>query len=491
MDSWVADTYGWVHSPRNIGDWRSLLNRYGEEEASPLAEIFAVARSNRCQTVIEENRYVDPDYRSEYSEFWSKRFEGRPAFSRRLHFFATRIPDGEIHRLRSDRAAYLGYAVLKPVGKPDGSGRVGRTVLVPPRRLRKARLVLATDHVSLFGTRLTVRGAPFYQQDGEFLRCAHAAVWMCHYHAHLRDLVARQPTARLAAFCPAGVSEERDLPSPGLSLSQIQTIFAETGQPALFYGLRKMPDVEGIRSPPELDEEEETREPGLWDTRLFSVVCRYLNAGFPVMIGSEDHAFVIFGWYREGGRIRFVVADDQIGPYQVIGSPFTHKHAPWQCLMVPLPPKVYLTGEAAESAAQVLLRATGSKKGTLPEWEQLVRRIEDGQISFRTFLRSNHEYKAAVGGQRRGEETTRALRLARLSHWVWVVEAHDRMAREGGRPSVLAECVFDSTSGDKEPKLSALSLPGLSIVVPPDDGKPESQYGPTDRWRSQLDLAEA
>ena len=39
--------------------------------------------------------------------------------------------------------------------------------------------------------------------------------------------------------------------------------------------------------------------PGAWDTRLFSIICRYLNSGFPVLVGTTNHAFTLVGWYRE------------------------------------------------------------------------------------------------------------------------------------------------------------------------------------------------
>lgn len=484
MEPWVADTHGWIHLPDSDADWTALLERYQAGAKDPLARVFAVARANRCLTVFEENRYVDPDFRSEYSEFWSRRFAGTPAFTRRLHFFRRRLDEWGLHRLPG-RPGYLGYAVLKPIGAPSGNGRVGRTMLVPPPRLKKATMALATDQVSLFGQELTVEGFPFYEQDGEFLRCAHVASWMCHYHAHLRKRVGRQVTARLASLSPPGMSEERDLPSPGLTLSQIQAIFAETGQPALFYGLRKMPDVEGVAVPPTDDD----RHPGYWDTRVFGVICRYINAGFPVMVGSENHAFVIFGWYRRGARIHFVACDDQWGPYQIVNSPFNDSRAPWQCLMVPLPPKVYLTAESAENAAHTVIQATGARRGALTEWVDLAKRLTSKEVSLRTFLRSNHEYKNALGRQGRGDDARRVLSLARLPHWVWVVEAHDRSRRSCGKPSVLAELVFDSTSNDTEPVQSALSIPDLVTAFSPEGGESISVNGPREPWKSQLSAA--
>jgi hypothetical protein len=483
---WVApDTSAWVHHPASAADWEVLRDRFEATAVAPLARVLDVAKANRCRTVIEENRYVDPDFRSEYTAFWADRFRAPRPFTRRLHFFKKSIAEEKMHQLPAD-PGYLGYCVVKPLPV----GRVGRTVLAPPPRLlKKARLALTTDEISLFGRPLSVTGAPFCEQDGEFLRCAHAASWMAHYHAACRGSVGRHLTAQLVDLSPTSVWHERALPSPGLTLNQIQAVFASTGQPALFYGLSKMPEVQGVDNPtPKYWDpaKKKMKHPGLWDTRIFSVLCRYLNAGFPAIITTENHAFTAVGWFREGKRIRFVVCDDQWGPYETVTSPFTDRRAPWTGFMIPLPPKVYLTGEMAESTAHYRARSYGAVSNAPPEWVQLKEGIEQNDVSLRTFLRSNLGYKSALKAQGRDDAITRMLQLARLPHWVWVVELHDRDSRRRGKKSVLAEFVFDSTSSDDRPGLDLLSLPGATMSYPPDGGKGDLETTVPKPWRSQL-----
>jgi hypothetical protein len=326
-----------------------------------------------------------------------------------------------------ESAGYLGYSTLKPIMP----GRVGRTMMIPPPRLTKATLTMANDKISLFGSSFEVTGSPFFEQDTEYLVCAHAAAWMCHYHATLvRGLVGRRNAAELVGLAPA-IYHERALPSPGLRLNQLQAVFGATGQSAIFYGIGALPTVEGVETPiPKFDPAGHLRDAGYWDTRLFSVICPYLNAGFPVMVATTDHAFVIVAWYRDGKRIRFVACDDTNGPYEVITSPFTDAPAPWQAIIVPLPPKVYLSGEMAESTTHMQIRAYARSPMAVPSWQDLASRLTAGtDIGLRTFLRSNVAYKCVLPEQDRGDEAVRALRLARLPHWVWVVEAHDRNAR--------------------------------------------------------------
>jgi hypothetical protein len=486
LASWVDNnTHGWVFHPSNSADWRSLSGQCG---GGPKFEgVLAVARSNRARTVVVENRYVDADFRSNFSTFWSKRFDTVPQFCRRVHFFRRALRDEQLHQLPAD-PGYLGYSVLRP--GPHADGHIGRTVLVPPASLRLATLATIDDEVSLFGNRLAVNGAPFSEQDGEYLRCAHAAIWACHYGAFRRGLVGRQLTSDLVALTPALLSAVRALPSPGMTLEQVQAVFAATGQPALLYWLNKMPRVPGVEEP-RPSARQALRPHGFWDTRLFSVICRYLNSGFPVMIANATHAFVLVGWLRRGKRIRFVACDDQQRPYEVINSPFTDTRAPWLAMMIPLPPKVYLSGEMAETWGHRTFRELGAASGVTKAWGDLNQALATTpkDASLRTFLRDARDYKSRLTDQDRDAGVVRELRLARLPHYVWVVEAHDRTARDAGKPSVIAEILFDPNSSDhlnRRPRSDAVSMPGLTVVTPPDGGKPVPVRYSERPWGSQL-----
>ena len=487
---WVdPDSFGSLHHPVTDDDWQSLVAVSGG--GALFGTVLDVVRRNRCRTVVVENRYVDADFRSDFSAFWSKRFDAGPAFARRVHFFRARIPEERLHRLPAT-PGYLGYSVIRP--SPYADGRIGRTVLAPPPRFRGATLALLQDEVSLFGNRLEVMGVPYSEQDGEFLRCAHAAIWACHYSAHRRGLVGRRLTAELVRMTPVGVSRFRSLPSPGMTLEQVQAVFDAAGQPALFYGLSQMPRVPGVENPGGIQDERGIPiHAGYWDTRLFSVICRYLNSGFPVMVANHNHAWVLGGWFTQRGQIKFVAFDDQRGPYQVIDSPFTDERAPWMAIMVPLPPKVYMSGEMAETWGHKSFRSLGSAPGVPPSWRELSDKlgITPKGISLRTFLMDSSQYKESVLSQGRHEDVVRALRLSRLPHYVWVVEAHDRDRRDARQPAVVAEAVFDPDSSDHEhrfPRRDVISMPPLTLITPPEGGKPVPVMASDTVWKSHLPL---
>lgn len=488
--SWVdPDTHGWVRHPISDDDWDELAADYGGDVAvsAPFKRIVEVVRENGCETVVVENRYVDLDYRSEYAAFWAHRFRSPPPFTRRLHFFATVLNDDQLHALPKEAAeAYLGYVVCRPVPL----GAVGRTVLRPPASMEPSVTTAVEDEVTLFGKRLTVRGAPFCQQDTEFIRCAHAAAWMCHYTAFRRSLVGRRPTATFSGLAPPLLSVHRPLPSKGLTPRQVQAIFSAMDQPALTLDFDDLPRVPGVPDPtPQSDPDGKPLPGGLWDTRMISIICRYVNSGFPVFIGTTNHAFTVVGWTREGGEIRFFINDDARGPYLRVDSPLTDApRKPWQLMMVPLPPKVYLSGEMAETIAYATLTSLGAATGASALMTDLATGLGSGSVKLRTYLEDGSDYKRGLSDRGLEEETRKALRLARLPHYVWVVEAHDTKRCQPGNPCVVAEAVFDSTSHDQRPRYDALIGPGFAATFPP-GGKPVRLATGQECWGSHLDRA--
>ena len=477
---WVdPNAHGWLKQPGGEAGWDSLLAEYGGAYPNPLAQIFNVVRAGGCRSVVIENRYVDVDYRSEYSAFWSRKFENIPAFALRFHFFEANLEEDGLHRL-SEADGYLGYSVIRPVAH----GRVGRTVLKRPPELAAATLTSVSETVSLFGCQLTVEGVPFCQQDIEYLRCAQAAAWICHYVSHRKGLVGRASTAAIVDATPSVLSQDRPLPSPGMNLNQLQAVFGDLGQPALLYSLSNMPKVRGVPDPePKLDGKKRPLPPGRWDKRIFSVICRYLNSGFPVLIAGQGHAFVLVGWMRDGERVKFVACDDQIGPYEVINDPFEHYRAPWEHMMIPLPPKVFLSGESAESRAFQDFRAVAAtSQGLGPMADAL----SQGQLQLRSILKKGRDFKDRVSDHIVSDDVLRALRFARLPNWVWMVEAHDVSLCRSGKPCVFAAALYDPTSFDLSPRLDVLSVPGGVGVYPPDQGVPVLREGGAAPWSTML-----
>lgn len=472
----AAESYGRaafvLHpDPEANSHWSSLAEVIGadatEESMGPVKAVLACVRARACACIVVERKYVDPDFRSDYSAFWSRRFADRGWSTVRLHFFSSRFGAESLTRLDPTTVGYLGYMVVRPTAL----GCVGRTVIAPTPIAARARLTYVVDRVNLFGNQLKVVGVPFCQQDGEMLRCAHVAAWICHYVAYSRGIVPRRLTADLDRS--RRDSRHRMWPSSGLVAEQLQATLSDLGTPALFLDIDDLPKLPAGYRP--------ARHPftGPRREQILRTVCTYLNSGFPVIVlTATGHAMTLVGWEKLGkDAVRLIAADDQIGPYEVIDDPLSddkqgpHRGA-WTALMIPLPPKAYLTGAASETrvrqvveAQAELERLAGNVSGELGALAARLTKLR-GSISVRARLIESNRYKDAVLRQGRSDDVCRLLRIAHLPLWVWIVELHDRARRDESplnTPCVLAEVVLDSTSHSDDPTVCLFSTPSDSL----------------------------
>ena len=431
----------------------------------PFERCLEVARRSGARAAVIETRYIDIDYRSEYSYFYSRAFAEVPDSTHRIHFFAAEVNIDGIHDLPPEvRDRYLGYVILRP----SPLGRVGRTVLVPPPEMRDCVQAAVRDRVHFFGQELWVEGVPFAQQDARLGRCAQMAAWVCHYTAHLRGDVARHPMADFSILADPNVATGRPVPSQGLTGLQLSNLMREFDLPPIVYQVGHLP-VSGQEPPTPPHQPED--DPGTWDTRTIAVVCRYLNSSYPVLVGTREHAFVLVG-YRRVSRdnrpwIDFVRHDDQRGPYLWVRNmlrdvdPDTgDQYSPWQILIAPVPEKLWLAPEAAERIGREYLMTYDLLEGA----EHLKELSEAGRLTFRTVAMSSALYKSRSGDRGLDSASLRELRLARFSRLIWMVEAVDRDARSNKDPSVLGEVLFDSTSSDLGPNVLAIRVPGALLV---------------------------
>jgi len=477
-------------------EWQTLAARYPSRNGEPLRRCLEVARSNGALSVVIETRYMDPDYRSEYAALYARTFASQPDTAVRLHFFKAPLAADQLWQLPLDHG-YLGYLIIRPTEL----GRVGRSMLVPPPGLEDAALTAVDERVHFFGQTLSVRGVPFMQQDAQLDRCAHAAAWVCHYSAFRRGMVARRPIAAFNLMADLSLGRSRSIPSDGLTAGQLVELFRVFDLPARLYEIGALPPI--IPAPPgappdpvpKTDANGQVLPGGMWDTRLFGTVCRYLNSGLPVLVATKDHAFVLCGYRRrpranDRDWIEFIRQDDQRGPYLNVDNVFNdsaasgHSYGPWRILIVPLPEKLWLPPEPAEGVGSRLMErvATVNVKA-VPDAKTLLDIIASGTIAFRTYATAANDFKEKCLG-RLPNELTREYRLARFSRLIWVVEAIDKAARDRGEGShVLGEAIFDATSSEYAPAPLAVHVPGLAWLVSTTGSLREVRCAP-DRYSS-------
>ncbi len=264
---------------------------------------------------------------------------------------------------------------------------------------------------------------------------------------------------------------------------QLSDLFRNLDLPAEFYLLGQLPPTRIPWQPPDPVPANEGDPGGLWDTRVIAVMCRYLTSGYPVLVGTTDHAFVICGWERQpnSNMITFIRHDDQRGPYLPVGNVFDdidpatgYRYGPWRTLHVPLPSKLWLPPEPAERIGGIALEAASTAVVPLlsvvgeggAAVEDLASLIASNRLALRTYAVSSNRFKANLAERGFDEATISRYRLARFPRFVWVVEAVDRELRHRGQPAVIGEALVDPTSSEHDPQLLALRIHGALWLKP-------------------------
>ncbi len=408
---------------------RWLADHFGGARPDVLRTILGQAFALGAQAAVIEYRYLDADYRSEHARFYTTTFRRYPSVTCRLHLFEQPPPPAlasptDIARFTTDRG-YLGYVVLRPVP----AAPVGRVMLRSPVTIRAAITCEATDRVNLLGEPLKVSAAPFLAQDAQLLRCAHATLWVTGYLHHLRWGASRLLPGDIVDAVPTGSGYGRAVPSPGLTIGQLSGAASTIGLPPLVYSLDALPSGESLPR----------------------IACRYLNGGIPVTVAGGGHAFVLVGYQRTDPgtpdeRIQFIRQDDEVGPYQLVPNFRLDTYRPWQYLVIPLPEKLYLSGEEAEAIGRSRLVAEHDSAG---------QPLDLNQVTFRSTPILSNEFKIALEDRGMPADQAAIYRRMPMSRWIWVVEAVDRALRRSEQPCVIAEAVIDATDHARDQHILA------------------------------------
>lgn len=344
----------------------------------PLYRCLDVAEANGAQTAVIETHYYDADYRSEFSSFYSKTFAKHEDTTHRLHFFRKQLT-GDLWKLPKE-PSYIGYMNIRPQVR----GVVGRTLLPPPPEIANAVRCTVNDGVYFFGQHLIASGVPFIQQDARLGSCAHAAAWMCYADAHLgRREVPRRLMAEFCESVEPYLVAGRSVPTLGLTVEQLSGLLDGFGLSPLHYELtdalvpldRPASWMPRVRAPdPDASDPEKAQNRVAIDAAVKRVCCRYLNSGLPLVATvlqwttldfSDRHALVVCGYQRpeDAPDVQLIVHDDRRGPYLPAHDVFldtdevTGEKFKWEHLLVPLPPKVWVSGESAERNGCIQLLA--------------------------------------------------------------------------------------------------------------------------------------
>jgi hypothetical protein len=400
-----------------------------------LDEVFNTALNAGAERVYIDRPYVDFDYRSDLSHYYGRAFRPPPETTERLIFTA------------GDEV--LGVSVMRPLPR-----QVGRTVLAPSLQQAPYVTCMAKMAVNAFGFEWEVEGYPFTSQDGQYGRCAHAAIWSIARYHHLRFGTDRYTTS--AIIEAAGLRERPDktAPSDGMYASDIVRAFRGIGLPALQYDVAKIPDT---------FKNNETAH---------MIIRRYLNSGIPVGVQTSNHMIVLVGYGETAdGNAFYVVSDDNLGPYDrrtlVKSGPTA-----WNLLIIPLPGRMHVAGDTAEARAERAfgdrVRADTGPRQLFARWRSREEKQKTGQgdagrpLEVKTYATPSTTYVNCL--TRRG--VPKDLRdhhvFAPKGNWLWITEFQDPDEPAGRR--VVGEIAVDATSMQLDPDPVFGNIDGWAFI---------------------------
>lgn len=330
--------------------------------------------------ILIEYPYVDKVYRDSYYSYFSSKHQKYFRDCIRLSFFNEKIIENDfrnIERFKFLQDKFLGYVIIRPTFPSI----IGRSLL-------KKEVFAKSDFVScnyvgnvlVNGVKLVVQGFPHCSQDSETITCAETTIWslMEYFGNRYPEYKPTLPSKIIEVLNK--YSDQRLLPSNGLTINQISFALKDFGFGTHIY----------------------SRE--AYDKELEEIISIYVESGIPIIARVDNdkisHAILIIGHEKDGKnikvnkgnrlKIRFVeenyncidyskierkylVQDDNLLPYRLINlnDPFEHynneeednesdfKWGQINSIVAPLYPKIYLEAVKARKLAINILADSG------------------------------------------------------------------------------------------------------------------------------------
>ncbi|MDE8652185.1 hypothetical protein [Novosphingobium album (ex Liu et al. 2023)] len=498
-----------MQAPIKIGallsndDWNALGEVIEAEDGGLLLSLFETFRAAGAKGFLFECAYIDRDFSAAYSAFYATLFHPYLKYCRRLHFFTEdlsylgTIPTAEAvsREIGSKQSTYLGFIVLRPVTHAP----VGSAVLASDR-VTDASIqidVRATHPVHLVGADLQVVGFPITQQDTRVGACAQAAIWMAgrHFHRDHGGPWFSLPDINDAALKPTDNFIARSLPAGSEFLTPdniVRALRAMDRHPVFHLGRAAVDKPDQLRP-------------------LHEIIGRYLDSGIPVIIGlrgrdgaTVGHAVVATGRVMREARdadlpdnptsaemiSHFLVSDDQRGVDRrlPVRAADRSDEYPWTLeddavyAVTPLPAKVFMTGEAAETLSRDFIESCVAR---IDEYRQLARdragdaslgvantvdpsffAVPPSRLVARTYLTHGWRYKSRALRNRLPAAFKSELIGKQFPRYVWVTEfslPDDLRGFDMCQRKVRAHVVVDATGSRFGESTLVVQIPGLSM----------------------------
>lgn len=380
--------------------------------------------------IIAETNYVDKVYRDSYYHYYSSKLLNYKRNCVRLSFFDGEISDADFRNKDKHtelQQKYRGFIVLRPTDPFI----IGRNV-ISPLLLKNNNFIACVSefHITVYGLKFTVKGFPHSSQDTETISCAETSLWaimeyFSNKYSDYQPLLPSKITNTLRQM-----SSERQIPSKGLSISEMSYALKEFGFGARIYSKREYGNefesllscyVEsGIPIIVTVDDDENIAHAllaiGHTKTEDFEIdsMLHHTNSSIEDALKSKNITIYDFDTVNKD----FIFIDDNQPSYQKasLSEPTLHYSTEWhKCrithFIVPLYTKIYL--EAYEAKNYILeFLTTGLEPLN-----------DNSTVLLKTFLASSRSFKHEISKNETLQDDLKALIIeSAMPKFIWVTE---------------------------------------------------------------------
>ena len=425
-------------------------------------------------TVIHDKYYVDRVYRDAYYSYFSNKHFDMPRNCQRLALFQGKflyedfLNGNEERKHQELQEALIGTTVIKPTPVEHSNCTMGRTLLNPKKmRLPKCYVRTTKFDVCILGVEYTIDAFPFTGQDGEVMTCAETCIWeILEYfgtrYPDYRTVLPKDIIAKLNS-----ISQERILPSEGLTFLQMSDLLKAFGFEPRLYARKSYEKV----LPKCLTNERNSSKLSVF-RKLFHY---YVESAIPLTVGvgdsvHEEHSVVCIGHGKEDytlknidikqvGKLKivdtanfykeYVIIDDNQIPYRL--EEFDHfaknKNMKIQFLAVPLYKHIFLEVNGAMEVINNFFEAYSCDIEIMLKDMNLLKYNSEPLVT-RLFLTSSRNFKKFRINKAETLEEKLLYSEMKYPKFIWVCEFSTFFTYTREK-EVVGEIILDATASSE------------------------------------------
>ncbi|WP_439505212.1 hypothetical protein [Sediminibacterium sp.] len=405
----------------------------------------------RCLTDIRDDiyigiefPYVDKLYRNSYYHYWGSKFKDYQRHCIRLSFFDKKysITDFfDINQHENLLSSFLGFLIIRPIFIAP----TGRNIFRPDifKKNHLYYVAVTNGHAAISGVKFNVNGFPHSSQDGEMMVCAETALWSLleYFSNRYSDYKPLLPNDIHRILSSNSIT--RQIPSKGLSISNISYVLKKIGFGVNWYSVSTYTQGD-----------------------FFNLIKIYIESCVPVMaiiqntqgvahvmniVGRTEykakHTFSVVATLANGANLydfyeqnaEYIIIDDNLRPYSTINlnDPASNYSDPKfagceiTAAIVPLYSRVYVESDQVKEVSFEFLK-TISTKLNLPSY--VVRVLLTSTRSYKSYLAASKDFSIDV----------KALLInLELPKFIWIAELSSTSEALSKKASGLL--IFDAT----------------------------------------------